>query len=132
MLYKCFVLTGKDLVAPLNPRQLQVLSDGKRSLLGQRLAPLSLTIIMYPCRHIAPVAKTGFSHGFTAYKIVGHFFGKYRGVIKSKMFLLESVTFQFHARMLCSEVAQSLKSYGHISDLGVGIAVSHRHVGFFW
>ena len=29
---------------------------------------------MYPCRHIAPVAETGFSHGFTAYKIVGHFF----------------------------------------------------------
>ena len=58
--------------------------------------------------------------------------GKNRGVIRSKMFLLESVTFQFHARMLSSEVAQSLKSYGHFSDLGVGIAVSHRHVGFFW
>ena len=24
MLYKCFVFTGKDLVAPLSPRQLQV------------------------------------------------------------------------------------------------------------
>ena len=30
-------------------------------------------------------------------------------------FFLESVTFQFHARMLSSEVAQSLKSYGHFS-----------------
>ena len=44
---------------------------------------------------------------------------------------LESVTFQFHARMLSSEVAQSLKSYGHFSDLGVEIALSHRHVGCF-
>ena len=45
--------------------------------------------------------------------------------------LLESATFQFHARMLSSEVAQSLKSYGHFSDLGVEIALSHRHVEFF-
>ena len=61
--------------------------------------------------------------------------GKYRGVIRSKIVFLESVTFQFHACMLSSEseVAQSLliKSYGHFSDLGVGIALSHRHVGFF-
>ena len=34
-------------------------------------------------------------------------------------FFLESVTFQFHARMLSSEIAQSLKSYGHFSDLVV-------------
>ena len=33
----------------------------------------------------------------------------------SKIVFLESVTFQFHARMLSSEVAQSLKSYGHFS-----------------
>ena len=33
--------------------------------------------------------------------------------------------------MLSSEVAQSLKSYGHFSDLGVGIALSRRHVEFF-
>ena len=50
--------------------------------------------------------------------------GKYRGVIRS---ILESVTFQFHARMLSSEVEQSL-SYGHFSEIGVGIALSHRHV----
>ena len=31
--------------------------------------------------------------------------------------------------MLSSEVAQSLKSYRHFSDLGVGIVFSHRHVG---
>ena len=53
--------------------------------------------------------------------------GKYRGVIRSKIVFLESVTFQFHARMLSSEVAQLLKS----SDLGDGIALSHRHVGIF-
>ena len=59
--------------------------------------------------------------------------GKYRGVIRSKIGFLESVTFQSHARMLSSEVAQSLKSYGHFSGLGVGvgIALSHRHFGFF-
>ena len=57
--------------------------------------------------------------------------GKCRGVIRSKIFFLESVTFQFHARILSSEVAQSIKSYGHFSDLGVGIALSHRHVVFF-
>ena len=44
---------------------------------------------------------------------------------------LESVAFQFHTLMLSSEVAQSFKSYGHFSDLKVGIALSHRHVGFF-
>ena len=40
----------------------------------------------------------------------------------------KSVTFQFHARMFSSKVAQLLKSY--FSDLGVGIALSHRHVDF--
>ena len=29
--------------------------------------------------------------------------------------------------MLSSEVAQSLKRYGHFSDVGVEIALSHRH-----
>ena len=57
--------------------------------------------------------------------------GKYQGVIRSKIVFLESVIFQSNAHMLSSEVAQSLKSYGHFSDLGVGIALSHRHVGFF-
>ena len=59
------------------------------------------------------------------------YIGKYRGVIRSKIVFLESVTFQFHARMLSSEVAQSLKRYGHFSDLGIETALSHRHVGFF-
>ena len=38
-----------------------------------------------------------------------------------------------HARMLSSEseIAQSLKSYGHFSDLVVAIALSQRHFGFF-
>ena len=44
---------------------------------------------------------------------------------------LESVTFQFHARMLSSEVAQSLKSYEHFSDLGVEIALNLRYVELF-
>ena len=33
--------------------------------------------------------------------------------------------------MLSSQLAQSLKSYGHFSDLGVQIALSQRHVEFF-
>ena len=37
----------------------------------------------------------------------------------NRKYFLESVTFQFHARMRSSEVAQSLKSYGHFSDHGV-------------
>ena len=44
---------------------------------------------------------------------------------------LESVTFQFHARMCSSEVAQSIKSYGHLSDHGVETALSHCHDAFF-
>ena len=50
---------------------------------------------------------------------------------KTSVFFLESVTFQLHARMLSSKVALALKNYRHFSDLGVGIALSHRHVGFF-
>ena len=51
--------------------------------------------------------------------------------MRSKIDFLESVIFQFHARILSSLVAQSIKSYGHFSDLGVEIALSHRHVEFF-
>ena len=40
------------------------------------------------------------------------------GIIRSKIVFLESVTFQLHARMLSSEVAQSLKSYGNFRTLG--------------
>ena len=70
---------------------------------------------------IAPVAKTGFGHRLTAYKIVGNFFGlSYRKISRSIKVFLESVTFQFHSRMLISEVAQPLKSYGHFSNLGLG------------
>ena len=52
-------------------------------------------------------------------------------IIRSKISFLESVTLQLHAGMLGSEVAQSLKSYGNFSDLGVEIALSHRLVEFF-
>ena len=73
------------------------------------------------------MAETGFSHRLTAYTIVGHFFGlsyrKFSEGNQVKNLCLESVAFQSHARMLSSEVAQSLKSYGHFSDLGVGIAL---------
>ena len=40
-------------------------------------------------------------------------------LIRSKIGLLESVT---------SQSTQSLKRYGYFSDLGVEIALSHRHV----
>ena len=42
--------------------------------------------------------------------------------------LLESVIFQLHDRMLSDCSKQALKSYGHFSDLGVEIALSHRNV----
>ena len=81
------------------------------------------------------MAETGFSHKLTVYKIVGHFFGlSYLNIYGNNQVensFLESVTFQFHARMLSSEVTQSLKSDGHFSEFGVEIALSHRHVEFF-
>ena len=81
---------------------------------------------------IAPVAETGLSHRLTSYKILGHsldyHIGKYRWIIRSEVVFF---SFQFHARMLSSEVSQSLKSYEHFSGLGVGISLSHRNVGFF-
>ena len=88
------------------------------------------------CRSLlAQMAETGVSHRLTTYKIVGHFFGlsyqKISGSNQVNFFFLESVTFQFHPHMLSLEVAQSLKSYGHFSDPGVGIVLSPRHVGFF-
>ena len=52
-------------------------------------------------------------------------------IIRAKIDFLKSVTFQFHARVLSSQLAQSLKSYGLFLDLGVEIALSHRHVKFF-
>ena len=73
---------------------------------------------------LAPVAETGFSHRLTAYKIEGHLFGK--------LFFLESVAFQFHACMLNAEVAQSLKSYGYFSDLGVGIRTTRQTLNMLY
>ena len=81
------------------------------------------------------MCETGLSHRLTEYKIVGHFHGlpylKISGNNQVKNIFLESVTFQFHARMRSSEVAQSLKSYGHFSDHGVETALSHCHDAFF-
>ena len=69
-------------------------------------------------RTLAPVAETGFSHRLTAYKIERHFSGlsylNISGTIQIENIFFKSVTFQFHARMLSSE-----------------IALSHRHVDFF-
>ena len=84
---------------------------------------------------LVPVGETGLSHRLTVYKIVGHFYGlsylKISGNNRVENIFLESVTFQFHARMRSSEVAQSLKSYGHFSDHGVETALSHCHDAFF-
>ena len=92
-----------------------------------------ITHISWP--DLAPVPETGFSHRLTAYKIVGYFSGlsyrKISGSNQVKNIFLESAIFQFHARMLSSEVAHSLKGYGHFSVFVVRIALSHRHVGFF-
>ena len=71
---------------------------------------------------ISPVAETGFSHTLTAYKIVGQFFGlsykKISGNNQVKDFRISNI--QFNARMLSSEVAQSLKSYDIFQTLGSG------------
>ena len=80
---------------------------------------------------LAQVAKTGFSHRLTAYKILGHFFGLSYLNISGNNQVEESVACQSHAPLLRSEVAQSSKSYGHFSDLRVEIALSRRHVEFF-
>ena len=48
-------------------------------------------------------------------------------ISKYRKYFLEFVLFQFHARMRSSEVAQSLKSYGHLSDHGIETALSHCH-----
>ena len=61
-----------------------------------------------PYRHplgLAPVAETGFSHRLHgSVQNRGHFFGlsyrKTSGSNQVKNIFLESVTFQFHARML--------------------------------
>ena len=70
------------------------------------------------------MAETIFSHRFTGTKSwdisLDCHNRKYRGVIRSKIVFLESVTFQFHARMFRSKVAQSWKRYGHFSTLGAG------------
>ena len=49
-------------------------------------------------------------------------------IIRSIKGLLESPAFTLLHRMLSSFVATPLKSYLHFSDLGVEIALGHRHV----
>ena len=85
---------------------------------------------------VAPVSETGFINRSQTQNDRVQNCGTFLCTVISESYhvkniFFKSVTFQFHARMLFSEVAQSLKSYGHFSDLGVRIALSHRHVGFF-
>ena len=47
--------------------------------------------------------------------------------VKNSFISIRNIS-SMHARMLSSDVAQSLKSDRHFSDLGVGIALSLRHV----
>ena len=85
---------------------------------------------------IATVAETGFSHRLTAYKILGLFFElSYLNIsgnsqVENNFFRISNISVPCpHAQL---GHVQSLKSYGHFSDLRVEIAVSHRHVEFFW
>ena len=90
---------------------------------------------------LAPVAETGFSHRLTAYKIVGHFFGlsywKISGSnqVKNSFFRISNISVPcLHAQLRVrgrTVIISLIKSYGHFLDLGVRIALSHRHVGFF-
>ena len=95
----------------------------------------SLTI-MKIVQLLAPVAETGVNHRLTAYKIVGHFFGlSYLNIsgnnqVGSSFFRISNISIPCpHAQLRGHTVIKHLlKSYGHISDLGVEIALSHRHV----
>ena len=107
-------------------------------LLGITLILISLVVSSSHCFLARPTpldllrlnagSPTG-SHRLTAYKFVGYFLGlSYRKISGHNQ--IKNIFFRI-SNMLSSEVAQSLKSYGHFSDLGVRIAPSHRHVGFF-
>ena len=78
------------------------------------------------------------SHRLTAYKIVGHFFGLSYQIMnisgnnqgENSFFRISNISLPSpHAHLRGG--TQALKSYGHFSDLGVEIALSHRHVEFF-
>ena len=80
------------------------------------------------------MAETGFSYRLTAYKIVGHLLGlSYLHISGNNQ--VENIFFRIsNISVLCPHAqlrAQSLKSYGHFSDLWVVIALSHRHVEFY-
>ena len=94
--------------------------------------PASSHRILAPVQWVKQVSATDWPHTKSWDISLDCHIWIYRGIIRSKIVFLESVTFQLHARMLSSEVAQLFKSYGHFSDLGVEIALSHRHVEFFW
>ena len=75
------------------------------------------------------------SHRLTAYKIVGHCFGlSYRKIslnyhVEKKFFRISNISVpRPHAQLRGRTVIEKLWTF---SALGVGIDLSHRHVGFF-
>ena len=52
-------------------------------------------------------------------------------IISSKRVFLESVTFQLRHRMFSTFLSQSLKSYGHFSDLSLSVTAMLENVDFF-
>ena len=81
---------------------------------------------------IAPVAETGFSHRLTAYKIVGHLFGlSYRKIsrhnqVKNSFVRISNISVPCpHAQLRGRTAIKKVKTF-----LGIGIALSHHHVGF--
>ena len=110
------------MVASYRHNTYRLLSDAGPTLSQRRLRLRKVFLYL----HGLCARASCFNHRLNAYKIVGHFFGQsyphFPWIIRSKVVFLESVTFQLHARMLSSQVAQSLKRLGHFSDLGVKIA----------
>ena len=99
----------------------------KEVILRSRKNKKIMTFLQNTTLRLTSVAETGLSHRLTVYKIFGLSYLKILGNNQVENIFLQSVTFQFHARMRSSEVAQSLKRYGHFSDHGV----SHCHDAFF-
>ena len=82
------------------------------------------------------MAKTSFSHILTAYKVVGHFFGQsylnisWNNQVGNTFFRISIISAPCPHAQLRGRTAIK-KSYGHVSDLGVEIALSYRYVEFF-
>ena len=97
---------------------------------------LMIQINLLICWTVASVAETGFGHIFYPVQNRGKFLWTVISktcprIIRSKLVVLESEKFRLYACMPSSTHAQLLNSFGHFSELGVEIALSHRHVDFF-